>query len=141
MKMDRDTISQISLESSDSRDMMVAAGDIRRRLSSAFSDPRTIARRRDPEDPSANVLRYLFYHHQFNVIVIWMSHVSEPWMDKVQRIRDSSPYGRMANWRLLSVIIKCGDDLRQEMLAAQMLEMLQNTWKDEKLALCLRPYK
>jgi hypothetical protein len=57
MKMDRDTISQISLESSDSRDMMVAAGDIRRRLSSAFSDPRAIARRRDPEDPSANVLR------------------------------------------------------------------------------------
>lgn len=70
-----------------------------------------------------------------------MSALSEPWMDKVQRIRDSSPYGRMANWRLLSVIIKCGDDLRQEMLAAQMLEMLQNTWKDEKLALCLRPYK
>ncbi|CAB3379442.1 Hypothetical predicted protein [Cloeon dipterum] len=122
MKTDRDTISQISLESSDSRDMMVAAGDIRRRLSSAFSDPRTLARRRDPEDPSANVL-------------------SEPWMDKVQRIRDSSPYGRLANWRLLSVIIKCGDDLRQEMLAAQMLEMLQNTWKDEKLALRLRPYK
>jgi len=139
MKTDRDTISQISLESSDSRDMMVAAGDIRRRLSSAFSDPRTIARRRDPDDPSANVLRYI--NDNFSLPFLKQIHFSEPWMDKVQRIRDGSPYGRLANWRLLSVIIKCGDDLRQEMLAAQMLEMLQNTWKDEKLALCLRPYK
>lgn len=66
---------------------------------------------------------------------------SEPWQEKVQRIRDSSPYGRHASWRLLSVIVKCGDDLRQEMLAAQMLEMLQNVWKEEKIALRLRPYK
>lgn len=29
------------------------------------------------------------------------------------------------NWRLLSVIVKCGDDLRQELLAYQVLWQLQ----------------
>ena len=46
-------------------------------------------------------------------------------MDKVRRIRESSPYGHLPNWKLLSVIIKCGDDLRQELLAYQVLKMLQ----------------
>lgn len=51
--------------------------------------------------------------------------MKEPWVDKVQRIRESSPYGHLPNWKLLSVIIKCGDDLRQELLAFQVLKMLQ----------------
>ena len=61
---------------------------------------------RDPEDPSAAALK-------------------EPWEEKVGRIRDSSPYGHLPNWKLLSVIIKCGDDLRQELLAYQVLKQLQ----------------
>jgi len=32
---------------------------------------------------------------------------------KVRRIRESSPYGHLTSWRLLPVIVKCGDDLRQ----------------------------
>jgi len=43
----------------------------------------------------------------------------------VRRIRESSPYGHLANWKLLSVIVKCGDDLRQELLAYQVLTQLQ----------------
>ena len=31
----------------------------------------------------------------------------------VKRIRESSPYGTIPTWNLLSVIVKCGDDLRQ----------------------------
>ena len=61
---------------------------------------------RDPEDPSAAAMK-------------------EPWLDKVQRIREASPYGHLPNWRLLSVIVKCGDDLRQELLAYQLLKALQ----------------
>ena len=61
---------------------------------------------RDPEDPSAAAMK-------------------EPWEDKVRRIKESSPYGHMPNWKLLSVIIKCGDDLRQELLAYQVLKQLQ----------------
>jgi len=61
---------------------------------------------RDPEDPSAAAMK-------------------EPWQEKVRRIRESSPYGHLANWKLLSVIVKCGDDLRQELLAYQFLTQLQ----------------
>ena len=43
----------------------------------------------------------------------------------MHRIQESSPYGHLPNWRLLSVIIKCGDDLRQELLAFQVLKQLQ----------------
>ena len=31
----------------------------------------------------------------------------------MKRIRESSPYGNLTTWNLLSVIVKCGDDLRQ----------------------------
>lgn len=36
----------------------------------------------------------------------------------------SSPYGHLSNWRLLSAIVKCGDDLRQELMATQLLEVI-----------------
>ncbi|XP_075466147.1 phosphatidylinositol 4-kinase beta [Ascaphus truei] len=45
------------------------------------------------------------------------------------------------NWRLLSVIVKCGDDLRQELLAFQVLKQLQSIWEHERVPLWIRPYK
>jgi len=118
---DRDTISMMSLDSADSREpVFVAAGEIRRRLSECVARTASSANfARDPEDPSAAVLR-------------------EPWEDKVRRIRDSSPYGHLQHWRLLSVIVKCGDDLRQELLAYQLLKTLDNIWKEERAPLKLR---
>ncbi|XP_066953270.1 phosphatidylinositol 4-kinase beta isoform X1 [Macrobrachium rosenbergii] len=119
---DRDTISMMSLDSCDSRELSArGAADIRRRLSETVNAPKT-GFKRDPEDPSAAALK-------------------EPWEDKVERIRETSPYGHLASWRLLSVIVKCGDDLRQELLAYQLLCMFQKIWAEEKVSLWLRPYK
>ncbi len=56
-------------------------------------------------------------------------------------MRDSSPYGHLKNWRLLACIVKCGDDLRQELMAYQLLVMLQRVWKEERLPLWVRPYR
>lgn len=57
--VERDTISQLSQESSDSREPpMFAAGDIRRRLSESFHDIRPFTH--DPEDPSAAALKVSF---------------------------------------------------------------------------------
>uniref|UniRef100_A0A8C4QQ26 Phosphatidylinositol 4-kinase beta n=1 Tax=Eptatretus burgeri TaxID=7764 RepID=A0A8C4QQ26_EPTBU len=121
-----DTISQFSVDSITSLDskaepVYFLAGDIRRRLSEQLNVPATQFRR-DPEDPSAAALK-------------------EPWKEKVQRIRESSPYGHFPNWRLLSVIVKCGDDLRQELLAYQVLTQLQAIWEQERVPLWLKPYK
>lgn len=66
----------------------------------------SVSLQRDPEDPSAAALK-------------------EPWEDREQRIREASPYGHLANWSLQSVIIKCGDDLRQELLMYQVLQQLE----------------
>lgn len=41
----------------------------------------------------------------------------------------SSPYGYLPSWRLLSVIVKSGDDLRQELMATQLLQVSDKEWK------------
>ncbi|XP_038624808.1 phosphatidylinositol 4-kinase beta isoform X1 [Tachyglossus aculeatus] len=120
-----DNISQFSVDSITSLEskepVFIAAGDIRRRLSEQLAHTPT-AFKRDPEDPSAVALK-------------------EPWQEKVRRIREGSPYGHLPNWRLLSVIVKCGDDLRQELLAFQVLKQLQSIWEQERVPLWIRPYK
>ncbi|KAI9027305.1 kinase-like domain-containing protein [Phycomyces nitens] len=63
------------------------------------------------EDPSAAVL-------------------SEDWDTKKARIRAASPYGHLPNWRLLSVIVKNGADLRQEQFAIQLIREMQRIWQD-----------
>ncbi|KAF3706881.1 Phosphatidylinositol 4-kinase beta [Channa argus] len=120
-----DNISQFSVDSITSLEskepVFIAAGDIRRRLSENLAHTPT-SFRRDPEDPSAVALK-------------------EPWEEKVRRIREASPYGHLPNWRLLSVIVKCGDDLRQELLAYQVLTQLQSIWQQERVPLWIKPYK
>ncbi|KAM9838921.1 phosphatidylinositol 4-kinase beta-like [Aulostomus maculatus] len=120
-----DNISQFSVDSITSLEskepVFIAAGDIRRRLSENLAHTPT-SFRRDPEDPSAVALK-------------------EPWEEKVRRIREASPYGHLPNWRLLSVIVKCGDDLRQELLAYQVLRQLQSIWQQERIPLWIKPYK
>ncbi|XP_028297952.1 phosphatidylinositol 4-kinase beta isoform X2 [Gouania willdenowi] len=120
-----DNISQFSVDSITSLEnkepVFIAAGDIRRRLSEQLAQAPTTFKR-DPEDPSAVALK-------------------EPWEEKVRRIREGSPYGHMTSWRLLSVIVKCGDDLRQELLAYQVLQQLKSIWEQERVPLWIKPYK
>ncbi|KFQ62449.1 Phosphatidylinositol 4-kinase beta, partial [Pelecanus crispus] len=99
----------------------LTAPSCRRRLSEQLAHTPT-SFRRDPEDPSAVALK-------------------EPWQEKVRRIREGSPYGHLPSWRLLSVIVKCGDDLRQELLAFQVLKQLQSIWEQERVPLWIKPYK
>lgn len=81
----------------------------------------------DPEDPSAAALK-VSCRRTLNVLrtfalKMYSSVLQEPWHEKERQIRDSSPYGHLSNWRLLSAIVKCGDDLRQELMATQLLEV------------------
>lgn len=48
----------------------------------------------------------------------------EKWAEKSERIRRTSPAGHMPGWRLLPVIIKSNDDLRQEAFAAQLIQAM-----------------
>ncbi|KAH1027786.1 hypothetical protein HUJ05_001232, partial [Dendroctonus ponderosae] len=122
--VDRDTISQMSQDSSDSGipAISIPASEIRRRLSDFFHEEKSKQFTHDPEDPSAAVLK-------------------EPWQDKETRIRETSPYGHLSNWKLLSCIVKCGDDLRQELMAFQLLSVFQKIWEIEHVPLWIHPYR
>ncbi|VDK23299.1 unnamed protein product [Taenia asiatica] len=98
----------------------VNAKDIRRRLEQnvACQPQRTF--KLDPEDPSAAVLK-------------------EPWELKARRIQEASPWGHLPGWQLAAVIVKVGDDLRQEQLAYQLLSYLKKIWTDYRVNLWLRP--
>lgn len=123
---ERDAISQFSVDSYDSREQGTPAlfniGDVRNRHCANLNAENTKPFSFDPEDPSAAVLK-------------------EPWHEKEKQIRESSPYGHLQSWRLLSAIVKCGDDLRQELMATQLLEMFKLIWQEEQVDLWVQPYK
>jgi phosphatidylinositol 4-kinase len=96
----------------------VAVSDIRSRLIKASRGSDLV----DINDPSAKAFR-------------------EPWTDKLERIRLASPYGHLPNWRVVPVIVKNGDDLRQEVLASQVMEAFQTAWKAEGVAAWIKPLK
>ena len=54
----------------------------------------------------------------------------EAWEQKKERIRRSSPYGLAKNWDLISVIVKTGDDLRQEAFACQLIGVCSKVWDE-----------
>eukprot|EP01130_Rhizamoeba_saxonica_P001932 TRINITY_DN11751_c0_g1_i1.p1 TRINITY_DN11751_c0_g1~~TRINITY_DN11751_c0_g1_i1.p1 ORF type:complete len:689 (-),score=162.46 TRINITY_DN11751_c0_g1_i1:1322-3388(-) len=59
---------------------------------------------------------------------------------KKERIRATSPYGKLPGWNLTSVIVKFGDDCRQERLALQLISQFKRIWDEADLPLYLRPY-
>ncbi|XP_077404125.1 phosphatidylinositol 4-kinase beta-like isoform X2 [Vanacampus margaritifer] len=142
-----DNLSQFSVDSLtsvESREVFVAAGDIRRRLSENLAQTPT-SFRKDPEDPSAVALKEPW---EEKVRWEWRPHArTSRWCpDAVgkcacRRIQETSPYGHLPGWHLLPVIVKCGDDLRQELLAYQVLTQLQAIWRQERLPLWIKPYK
>lgn len=112
------TVSGVSGSSVGSR--VVMAVEVRRRLGESTA-PALNSFRHDPADPSALALK-------------------ESWENRYDRMRAASPYGSLAGWRLLGVIVKVGDDLRNELLAAQLLSALRRVWKKEHIPLRLAEY-
>ncbi|KAJ3084316.1 Phosphatidylinositol 4-kinase pik1alpha (PI4-kinase)(PtdIns-4-kinase) [Rhizoclosmatium sp. JEL0117] len=78
--------------------------------------------KKDKDDPSAAVFK-------------------ESWDAKCARIRASSPYGKNPSWKLMSVIVKSGSDLRQEVLALQLIKEMQRIWKEENVPVWVHYYR
>uniref|UniRef100_A0A8D8RP27 Phosphatidylinositol 4-kinase beta n=3 Tax=Cacopsylla melanoneura TaxID=428564 RepID=A0A8D8RP27_9HEMI len=110
----------VTSQDSGSPPVYIQAADIRKRLSESLLNVPHFSH--DPQDPSAAALK-------------------EPWSKKELRIKESSPYGHLPSWRLMAAIVKSGDDLRQELLASQLLTLLQKIWDTERVPLILHPYK
>lgn len=69
-----------------------------------------------------------------------VSPFGELFRDKRERIRKNSQYANRFGWDLKTVIVKVGDDCRQEQLAMQMIQQIHSIFKAAKLPLRLRPF-
>ncbi|CAM8884087.1 unnamed protein product [Rhodiola kirilowii] len=65
----------------------------------------------------------------------------ELWEVKKERIRNASAYGKLPGWELRSIIVKSGDDCRQEHLAVQLIYHFYDIFQEAGLPLWLRPYE
>ncbi|RDY07116.1 Phosphatidylinositol 4-kinase beta 1, partial [Mucuna pruriens] len=65
----------------------------------------------------------------------------ELWEAKKDRICKASIYGKFPGWDLRSVIVKSGDDCRQEHLAVQLIAHFYDIFQEAGLPLWLRPYE
>ena len=58
-----------------------------------------------------------------------------------ERVRKNSPFGGLKTWRLIKLIVKSNDDVRQEQFAMQLISQMDQIFKMKKLNLWLRTYE
>lgn len=62
------------------------------------------------------------------------------WADKERSAAPTTPWSQAPGWRLLPVIVKTDDDLRQEQFASQALTLMAAAWKKGSVSAWVRPY-
>ena len=67
--------------------------------------------------------------------------LGERWIDKVERIRRASPFGDQPGWCLKPIIVKAGDNCRQELLAIQLVRTFAGIYADANLPLWIKDYE
>jgi phosphatidylinositol 4-kinase len=65
----------------------------------------------------------------------------ESWETKQERVRRKSAFGKHPGWRLLPILIKANDDLRQEQLASQLIYRMASILARESVPVWLCPYE
>lgn len=65
----------------------------------------------------------------------------EDWATKQKRLRLKSAFGSHPQWRLLPILIKSNDDLRQEQLASQLIHCMASILARAKVSVWLYPYE
>jgi hypothetical protein len=66
---------------------------------------------------------------------------TKTWEERKEAIRTSSPFGHLEGWDLRSFIVKSGDDLRKEVLAMQLIELMKEIFASEELDVFLQTYQ
>ena len=67
--------------------------------------------------------------------------LGERWIDKVERIRRASPFGDQPGCCLKPIIVKAGDNCRQELLAIQLVRTFAGIYADANLPLWIKDYE
>ncbi len=61
-------------------------------------------------------------------------------VEKSKLLRSSSPYGHFDSYKLRPLIVKGGDDLRQELICMQVMQKLKNIFDNAGINLWIRIY-
>ena len=56
-------------------------------------------------------------------------------------MRKNSPFGHLKTWKLIKIIVKSNDDVRQEQFAMQLISQIDQIFKLKKLNLKLKTYE
>ena len=65
----------------------------------------------------------------------------ENWKEKEDRLRSASAFGNHPGWKLLPVLVKSNDDLRQEQLASQLIQRMALILARDQVPVWLCPYE
>jgi hypothetical protein len=64
----------------------------------------------------------------------------ETFAQREARLRKASPYGHLPGWGIAAMVVKAGDDLRQEELALQLIGRFNRIWKDAGVTAMVLPF-
>eukprot|EP00667_Euglena_gracilis_P005115 EG_transcript_5144 len=103
------------------------------------SPPRTPPRSPVPTPGPPQALS--FWPQDFKVNESRFAAYKESWAKKRERICKSSPNGHLKGWDIRSYIVKAGDDMRQEVLAMQLIRAFHAIWREAGLPVFIRPYE
>ena len=65
---------------------------------------------------------------------------AERWRDKELAVAAASPFSHLPGWRLMPVIVKANDDLRQEQFVSQLLKQFASIFRRADVPVWIRPY-
>jgi phosphatidylinositol 4-kinase len=65
---------------------------------------------------------------------------AERWREKEARLAAGSPFAHLPGWRLMPVIVKANDDLRQEQFVSQLVHQFAAIFRRTRVPVWLRPY-
>ncbi|EGR28337.1 phosphatidylinositol 4-kinase, putative [Ichthyophthirius multifiliis] len=102
-----------------------------------------------------NIYNYLHYdiivqnfyqqNPQKNILEIQFPRKFGPWEDiwddKYKELKQKSPFKFMKSYKLRPLIVKGGDDLRQELIAMQLISKFKQIFDEARIPLYLRPYE
>jgi phosphatidylinositol 4-kinase len=64
---------------------------------------------------------------------------AERWRDKEKRVAATSAFSHLPGWRLMPVLVKANDDLRQEQFVSQLLKQFASIFRAAGVPFWLRP--
>ena len=65
----------------------------------------------------------------------------EKFEEQSERLKKVSPFGNCSSWKIFKIIIKSGDDLRQEQFATQLINEFDQIFHLENVDMWLKPYE